>query len=108
MTEPTHPHPEQGSSQSEHAQKVMAAQDAAVKLAESLLVMGSIRLPWAMGETFNHLFHPSGWMTDASFCKRVTMTDKVRRELPVAQLHQVDCLDCLDVFTERTRPVPRG
>jgi hypothetical protein len=80
-------------------QKVIAAQEAAVALVESHLVMGAVG-----GSDFNHLFHrPGGWR-DNSLCKNAAATSLARTKYPTAQLHQVDCLACLDAFTETTRP----
>lgn len=83
----------------ERARKVIAAQEAAVALVESNLVIGAVG-----GSDFNHLFHrPGGWR-DNSLCKHVAATSMARVGYPTARLDQVDCLACLDAFTEMTRP----
>jgi hypothetical protein len=91
----------------QHAQSVLRAQDAAVKRAESQYVMGSFtgQHPGTEGERFNHLFWPPTAISRASLCGRLAVSTWRRAEYPVAQLHQVDCLGCLDRFTELTRPV---
>jgi hypothetical protein len=57
--------------------------------------MVSIRRPFS-GGTFNHLRHVA---------ETLTMCDHIRTESggPV-DLAEVDCIACLDAFTERTRP----
>ncbi|MFL6145614.1 MAG: hypothetical protein ACJ72N_27600 [Labedaea sp.] len=87
---------------SANAQKVIAAQDAAVRQAEQSYRMASPDRPWAMGETFNHLY--SAGAGDLSLCGDLRAGASARSAMLVARLHQVDCLGCLDAFTERTRP----
>jgi hypothetical protein len=88
---------------STHAQAVIDAHEAAVRRAEFAFVMCSPVRVWDLGSTFNHLFlRLKG--SAVSLCGKSVAGAQRMASAPVAQLHQVDCLACLEAFTERTRP----
>jgi hypothetical protein len=79
---------------------LLKARDAAIGYLESSYRMAGFPRPFAgpAGERFYHLFAPG---ENLALCKGLAVV-RVQRLQP-ARLYEIDCLACLDAFTERYR-----
>ncbi len=99
---------------SHHLHALMRAQDAIVLAALAHYRMAGFQRPFQPrpGDRFNHLFKaagalvvPDGGRAHLALCEGLAVVNPAR--LKPAFLSEVDCIACLDRFTELTRPPKR-